>query len=74
MLDDGSTMSERHYDLAADPSERTPLEGAPYAELRAVAGRYAATAAAPAPPPPAAAIDDAERAELERQMKLLGYL
>ena len=71
------------YDLSADPLEEHPLgSSAPAPEfdsLRAAidAADHAPAASAPdgAPPPaPAPAASPEEMAELERQMKLLGYM
>jgi arylsulfatase A-like enzyme len=77
-------VGESLYDLPADPDERAPLAGDPdgaFDELRAaLAAVEAATGAELGPDarePPIAGppeIDDQERAALEQQMKLLGYL
>lgn len=69
------------YDLDADPLEESPLDpttaGPAFADLRAAIER-ADSAPAPAAPsaPPTVAPDASpeELAELERQMKLLGYM
>ena len=72
---------ELAYDLEADPLEESPLDGAAadgeFGHLRAAIER-AERAPAPAVPaaPPTVAPDASpeELAELERQMKLLGYM
>jgi arylsulfatase A-like enzyme len=70
--DDGSSVTEQRYDLVADPGERAPLADGSFDDLRAALEVHASPAVAPA----AAGIsaEDEERAELERQMKLLGYM
>lgn len=73
--------TEHLYDLHADPLEESPLdpgsENGPFDDLRAAILR-AERGSAPAPPsaPPTVAPDASpeELAELERQMKLLGYM
>ncbi len=72
---------ELHYDLDADPLEESPLDPASadeaFAGLRAAieqAERAPAPAAPSAPPTVAPDASPDELAELERQMKLLGYM
>jgi arylsulfatase A-like enzyme len=75
VFDDGSSVTEKRYDLDADPGESAPLKDGSFDDLRAVLGRYSGPAAAvPAETAETADFDDAERAALERQMKLLGYM
>ncbi len=70
---------DRYYELAVDRLEQRPqVPGAVPAEVR---GRLEAALAKDAPqaqvvrsPNPPAEIDDAERADLEARMRLLGYL
>lgn len=76
LTDDGSVQTEQHFDLTADPGERHPLVGALFGDLHAAAAAHSSqtVASGTAAAAPAEAIDADERAELERQMKLLGYL
>jgi arylsulfatase A-like enzyme len=71
--DDGSNVTERRYDLVADPGETAPLDGGGFDDLRAALDRYSGPGE-PQPAAPRADIDDDERAALERQMKMLGYM
>lgn len=65
------------YDLDADPLEQSPLDpaagGGDYDRLRDAIGE-AERAPAAAPPPVESDASPEELAELERQMKLLGYM
>ncbi len=73
--------SELLYDLKADPLEESPLAssaaGGDFDRLRAAIRDAERTPVAPAPtgaPPVAPEASPEELAELERQMKLLGYM
>jgi hypothetical protein len=71
--------ADQRYDLEADPLETVPLpDGPAFAALTAALDAIASAAPVPAAPASEdasqAAIDDEERAALERQMRLLGYL
>jgi arylsulfatase A-like enzyme len=71
---------ERRYDLARDPSELSPLpvasrDSEAFVRLRrAIEGGAGAAPPAAGPTPAAPAASAEEVAELERQMKLLGYM
>jgi arylsulfatase A-like enzyme len=67
---------EHRYDLIADPAAARPLEQSTYdsfSDLRSALERCDTAVPELATRPPAA-ISEAERLELERQMKLLGYM
>jgi arylsulfatase A-like enzyme len=73
-----SDTSQQRYDLRSDPGEHVPLgeeTDEAFEHLRSAIERYSVAEAAVAPVPAAAiTATDEERAALERQMKLLGYL
>jgi arylsulfatase A-like enzyme len=71
--DDGSKITERRYDLVADPGETVPLDSGGFDDLAAALERYS-RAGELQPAAPRAEIGDEERAALERQMKMLGYM
>jgi arylsulfatase A-like enzyme len=71
--------TELRYDLGADPGERAPLGDAVderFAPLRAALDRASAAGEIEVPAAEAAtsALEDDEVAELERQMRMLGYM
>jgi arylsulfatase A-like enzyme len=71
-----SDTGEQRYDLVADPGEHAPLpDSQAFGALRAALERATgAELSAPPPSPSTAEATAEERAQLERQLKLLGYL
>ena len=67
---------EQKYDLVTDPLEQTPLDADGVGHLRAALEHRSVIREQPVHPPgpPPAAASEAELEQLERQMKLLGYM